>query len=275
MGAQLHIVWDGEVAGLTEGRLSLVVFGPALFALLRAARNIARRRVAEALGEPYNPESATRSTIVDLQLSSFRAGSADLTLDVVPLYQHYGSVVLDSGFSESVTRELHSSIRDEVRGVRRDRFVNEFLRALPKEIPRQRFAVIVDGREEDVLELVGQQLSALPESSAEQPLESVQAAPGLLLLHGRVEGVSFGARGEHQLRFTPFQGTPVEASATQEQVLQAIAVQAYAQALFLMGTRPRLLWIKPHDAPLPALTAEQREEHIFTQWAELLERLAK
>jgi hypothetical protein len=264
MSTQLRIVWDGRAPGLEEGRLSLATFGPALLALLRAARNIARRQVAAATGESYEPEKATRSTLVDLQLSAFRNGSADSTLEVVPVASQFGAAMLFPDFPERVTRELFTSIRDESRGIRRDRFVNEFLRSLPKDLGRQRYSVIVNGREEEPLELTEIQL-----------LEPVEAYPGIVLLRGQVEGVTFGERGEPQVRFAPWQGRLVTASATKEQVKQAVQFQEKAQALFLMGDRPRLLWIRSDVEQLSLLDAQQREDHIFSTWSELLGRLAK
>jgi len=49
---KLRIVWDGQAAGLAEGRLSLVEFGDALNALMRAMRNIARRHLAALISVP-------------------------------------------------------------------------------------------------------------------------------------------------------------------------------------------------------------------------------
>lgn len=263
MGTQLRIYWDGNAPGLKEGRLSLATFGPALDALLRAARNIARRQVAAARGEAYDPATATRSTIVDLQLSKFEAGSADQTFDVVPLPTNFGALQLIDDLSDRITRELYVCINDEARGIRRDRFVRQFLHSLPKGLSRQRYSVLVDGKPEAVAEFTELVVAA-----------DVEEYPAMVKLRGKVEAVQFGERGEPRVSFAPWEGRMVTASATKEQVRQAIELQGKAQALFLLGDRPRLLWIRADDAPVSPLAEEEREEYLFKRWGGVLEGLS-
>ena len=57
MATQLRITWDGETPGLSKGRLSLVEFGPALVALMKATRNIAAAYAATKVGEKLDPDT--------------------------------------------------------------------------------------------------------------------------------------------------------------------------------------------------------------------------
>src|SRR5690606_38439005 len=158
--------------------------------------------------------TATKSTIVDLQLSKFESGSADQTFEIVPLPTHFGAFQLIDNLSDRITRELYSCISDEARGVRRDRFVNQFLQSLPKELARQRYSVLVDGKPDEEFEITGMNL-----------VEAVEEYPAVVKLRGRVEGVTFGERGEPRVSFAPWEGRLVTASATKEQVRQAIDLQ--------------------------------------------------
>jgi hypothetical protein len=262
VGTQLRIYWDGQAPGLKEGRLSIATFGPALQALLKAARNIAKRQVAAAKGEAYDPERATKSTFVDLQMSTFKSGSAEPTLDVVPLPTAFGASQLIPDLADSITRELYSSIRDEARGVRRDRFINEYLHLLPKELARQRYSIIRDGAVLEETELREMRLQ-----------EVVEEYPAVVLLRGLVDGVKFGERSEPVVIFAPWEGRLVSASATREQVREAIDVQGKAQALILMGARPRLLWIRAEGAPMSTLPPERRDDYLVERWGEALKGL--
>lgn len=262
---RLRIIWEGQAPGLAEGRLSLAAFGSALQALLKAARNIAFQQVAAAVGEEFDPSKATRRTLVDLQLSTYQPGSSDVTLDVVPLETRAGAASLVEDLAERVVRELFESIRAESRGTRRNRWVNEYLQALPQGLSRQRYSVIHNGNEEVPLELGEIKLA-----------EPVTRAPQLLQLSGVVAGVSFGEPLKSEVRFAPYEGQILTLPATAEQVEQAVALRGQpVKVMALLGDKPRLLWIRHDEVPVPRLTAEQREEHIFRKWEELLRRLAQ
>lgn len=263
MSTQLRIYWDGNAPGLKEGRLSIATFGPALEALLRAARNIARRQVAAAQGETWNPDKATRATLVDLQMSTYKSGSAEPTFDVVPLPTAFGAAHLINDLTVSITREMYDCIRDEARGVRRDRFINEFLHLLPKGLSRQRYSVLQDGTALEDFEVRGMNL-----------VEPDEDYPSVVRLRGQVDGVTFGERGPPTVRFLPWTGKPVTVTATKDQVSQALDVRGKAQALFLMGDHPRLLWIRADDTRTPLLSEKEREDHIFERWGDALGRLS-
>ncbi|WFG54110.1 hypothetical protein Mx9_p03 [Myxococcus phage Mx9] len=262
MTTQLRIYWDGNAPGLSDGRLSLAAFGPALQALLKAARNIARQQVAAAVGEEYDEAKATKSTLVDLQLSSFTSGSAQPTLDVIPLASNVGAMHLIENLPERVTKELHEGIRAEAQGVRRNRFINEFLHLLPKELTKQKYSLVLDGEVEDTFDVEHMRL-----------LEPVEDYPDLILLKGQVEGVNFGSHGDPQIRFIPWNGKRITAFATKAQVGQAIAHQDSAQALFLRDAKTRqhrVLWIRADGAP-PSRGASDTQ--LASMWESALERL--
>lgn len=266
MGVKLGIYWDGTTPGLPEGRLSIAQFGSALQALLKAARNIARRHQAAARGEDYNPEAATRSQLVDIQLSSYVGGSADQEFELVPA----PGLSAEDAFAatpvaDQILRDLMDAIDAERQGRRRDRFVAEYLRALPRGVTRQRYSLREGGQETKVVEFEEMRL-----------LELEAPPPALRLLRGQVEGVVFGERsGRPEVKFAPFNGKVFVASATRAQVSEAIDVQHAAIGLFLMTEVPRLLWIRREGSDLPVLPEKQRTAHFLSHWADVLKELAK
>lgn len=265
MGTQLRIYWDGQTPGLKDGRLSIASFGPALQALLKAARNIARHQVAAATGEEdYDTERGTRSTLVDLQLSTYESGSAQPTLDVVPMPSSFGAFQAMGDLPDRVTEELFTSIEQESTGKRRNRFINEYLHSLPKDVAVQRYSILKNGTEVKTFSVTSRELMLL---------DPVGDYPRVVMLRGKVDAVNFGEWSAPRVKFIPMKGRPFSASATEEQVQQAIRVRENAKALFVMGEAPRVLWIRADDERVPSMSPEQRIEHIEERWGTVLERL--
>lgn len=265
MATQLRIYWDGETPGLKEGRLSIAAFGPALQALLKAARNIARRQVADAMGEEdYDTGRGTPSTLVDLQLSTYQPGSAQPTLDVVPMPSNFGALQYFDDLPERVTEELFTSIKEESKGRRRNRFINEFLHSLPTGVSVQRYAILRDGDEVDTFSVTSQELTLL---------EPAPEYPRVVMLSGKVEALTFGERADPWVKFIPMNRRPFIAYCTREQIQQAFHVRDNAKALFAMGEKPRVLWIRAGDARVPTLSPEQRIRDVEERWGSALERL--
>lgn len=103
----------------------------------------------------------------------------------------------------------------------------------------------------------------------------VTRAPQLLQLSGVVAGVSFGGPLKLEVRFASYGGQLLTLPATVEQVEQAVALRGQpAKVMALLGDKPRMLWIRHDEEPVPRLTSKQREEHIFRKWEGLLRRLA-
>jgi hypothetical protein len=278
VNTQLRVVWEGEAPGLQEGRLSLALFGSALQALLKAVRNIAAAQVAMAVGEPVDFSRATKRTYVDLHLSAFRSGSSDLTFEAVALPMRTGAPLVDA-LPERVISELLESIRDESRGLRRNRWVNDYLRALPEGVSRQRYVALRDGQEARHIDVEQMVLAELP-AVAEMPAvaDSSSPLPYLRRMVGHVVGVNFEPL--HEIRIAPESGQPELAiPATKEQVAQAVDLSLRRSAVQVMiaadDKQTRLLWIREAQAPVHRLTEEEREEHIFRKWEELLRRLSR
>lgn len=266
MSAQLRVVWEGTAPGLEQKRLSLLAFGPALNALLKAARNIAKRQVAAATGQEYDADGATRSNLVDLQISTYAGGSADTTFDVVPLPHPAGGMSLFDDFSAQIVRELLAGISDESQGKRRDRFVGEYLKALPQGTALQRYSVIINGQSETPLEIREMRLLELPEPPT-----------AMVRVEGMVDGVSFGEKTEPSVRFAPWVGKLLTLSATKDQVEEAVRLRGEKVQILVLqvADRPRLLWIRHANEVMPRLSADDRKEHFLTRWDSVLQELAK
>jgi hypothetical protein len=263
---QLRIVWDGEAPGLEHGRLSLVAFGRSLVELVKAARNIAHDEVARAVGEHRTSTRGTRRSFVDLQLSTYRPGSADFTLDAVPSDLEDVAPLLVKDLAARVVTELFTSLRAESEGRHRNPWVRRYVAHLPKGVAVQRYAVLKDGKEVEAFET--------------RSMPRVKEPPRLAHLvrvHGMVAGVTFGDPLAPSVRIAPFEGrTLYNLPATPEQVEQAVRLRGKPiQAMAMVGHKARLLWIREETAPVGRLSPEQRDAHYFSQWVELLERLAK
>ncbi|MCY1075184.1 hypothetical protein [Archangium lansingense] len=265
MSTKLRVIWDGATPGLADGRLSLAAFGAALQALLKATRNVAAEHVAKAVGETLDTTRATKRSLVDLQLSAYKTGSADVTLDIVPLPSKHSVPLFMDDVAKSVVHELFASIREESQGRRRNKWVYEFLSKLPDGLESQSYSIIHNGMEEDRLEFQKMTLA-----------EPVIDMPQLLKVMGLVVGVTFGEPLRYEVRFAPYEGQILSLAATAELVEQAVSLRNQAaEAMTLTGDNPRLLWIRSADVPSPMMTAEEREDHIFRKWEELLRRLSQ
>lgn len=235
-------------------------------ALMKAARNIARRQVAAAVGDTdYDADAATKATLVDLQISAYAGGSSDTTLEVVPVPSPHGGLQLFENFGAQIVRELLSCIRDEAQGRRRDRFIGEYLRALPKGLSLQTYQVTIDGKADEPLEIRDMRLLDLPEPPT-----------ALVKLSGMVDGVSFGEKSEPSVRFAPWVGKTYALSATKAQVEDAVRLRGEkVDALVLMAERPKLLWLRKADQAMASLSAPERQRYLFDRWDRVLSELAK
>jgi hypothetical protein len=263
MDKKLKIVWEGNVPGLAEHRLSLDAFGQALQQLLIAYRRIASNMLAQA--DSSTGRLHTLAKDFDLELEQIAEGSSGIVaacaIHSEPSSPYFE--MLDS-LTTRAADALLTDIEAEAHGEFRNASVRNYLRALPDGVTGQKYVFIDNGGSREIA--IGSM--RLPEGPTEMPV-----------LHERlyaIVGVGFEP-GESFVRLKGAEET-ITCEATVPQVTKALALRfgsVYAQIVRQKGRKARLLRIRRAGEELPRLTPEQEEEMVFGKWDELLRRLAK
>lgn len=259
--AQLEIVWDGSVRGLSEHRVSLAAFGPAMTQLLAATRRIASQLIQNAHEASDKGRLVKAATHIDIELARVKEGSSGFE-SVLTFDAPGGQAVMFDRFVEDVGTELMDCIEYEARGVYKNAAVRRYLAYLPEGLTKQTYRLQKDGREIRSFE-IGEM--KLPEEVSSQPLVLLQAL-------GSVIGIGFEP-GRPEVRVKG-DGVTVTATANDKQIEKAIHFRG-SEVFALAVASPegtRLISLK---------TAEEREERrnkateaIFEKWRGAFEALA-
>lgn len=262
MDKRLEIIWEGNVPGLAEHRLSLDAFGHALQLLLTAYRRIASNLLAQA--ESSTGRLHTFAKLFDLELEQIVEGSSGVaTACVIHTPPGMLADLLDP-WTTRVADALLNDIEAEARGELRNISVRNYLRALPEGLTGQKYAFAENGYKREVS--VGSM--RLPEVPAEMPV-----------LHERqyaIVGVGFEP-GEQFVRLKGAEET-VHCEASTSQVARALELRfgsVYAMVVRQQGKKPRLIRLRKAGEDLPLLSPEQEEQLLYGKWTELLRRLAE
>lgn len=259
---QLDIKWDGPISGLSDHRLSLTAFGPALEKLLTAAKRIASNTLTRA-GEPSETgRLAKLAHSIDIQIGGITEGSSGIatlvTFDAPSLYQN------DLFFSlpEKVGLELVDSIEAESRGEYRNSAVRQFLAALPRTLTSHNYKLHENGR---LIKDVTLGEVNLPEGTL--------LLPYLQEIVGMVTGVGFDP-GRDEVRLKSDDAQQVTAVADVQQVNKALGLR-HEKVRALVLQQPEL------GARLLRLTESEsrrdvysEDEYIFGRWDRAFQELA-
>ncbi|NOK37861.1 hypothetical protein HMI49_32145 [Corallococcus exercitus] len=98
--------------------------------------------------------------------------------------------------------------------------------------------------------------------------------PHLEVVHGMVGRLEPGVSNTPAIQLVRQEGGSLTVTATAEQVEQASRLKEFS-AMVVMGTNPRLLWIREKGVDVPVPPAEERDAHALRKWSELLRRLAQ
>ena len=263
MNKKLEIVWQGNVPGLAEHRLSLDAFGPALQQLVIAYRRIASNLLAQA--DSTTGRLHTFAYLFDLQLEQIKQGSAGIVaacvIDAEPGF--LGDVW--APWTTRTAEALLTDIEAEANGEFRNGAVRKYLRALPEGVTGQQYA-FSDGNGYRREIAIGSM--RLPEGPTEMPV-----------LHERtyaIVGVGFEP-GESFVRLKGADDT-VTCEATPQQVTKALELRfssVRAMIVRQVGRKARLIRIRREGEDLHPLSPQQKETLLFGKWHNLLRRLAK
>lgn len=266
MSTKIKVTWRGPVPGLSEHRISLDAFGPAIDCLLRAYRRIASNMLREA-EDRQRPDKRLRNRAkwLDLQVESVIHGSAGPSLVAVTTPPPGMPYALFDDLAIRAGMELLESIDAEANGHPRSRSVRNYLQALPQQLGSQHYDFEANG---SVLKSVSIGVSKLPEVTG--------AFPYLIEHVGMVVAVGFEP-GAPFVRIAPIDGDkPVTCDASQEQVETALGLRASpVRTLAVHGNRHRLLRICRADEQQVSRSPDERKRLVFEKWGELLRRLGQ
>src|ERR1700674_819527 len=147
MPLELRVVWDGDVPGLAEHRLSLGSFAEPMAKLLAALRRIASNIVGDALDE--RPAMVGRLADVARQLDveiirveGSSTGFAGLVALNVPAGQN---LPLFNTLPQTAVIELLTALELEGKGTPKDKLVRQYIRSLPFGLGKHTYSLHENG----------------------------------------------------------------------------------------------------------------------------------
>ena len=261
MAVHLEIIWDGEVPGLPDHRLSLDAFGPALHQLLAAIRRIASDIQLQAEG-PTRGRLAREAANLDVQIETIRANSpVTLEAQIVPLAPPNRPLIAD--LSERALETFLRDVERESAGYPSHYKARKFLGSLPDGLTRQTYRQkSADGQ---VLRSVEIERMHLPVTAP---------SPHLIEFHGLLVGFGFEP-GRQEIKVRLGSGGLVTLSASQEQVDAALAMRLVEIDVLAVAEPSKMRLLRFTTAEFTPPSAVEREAFVFGTWSGLLNRLAQ
>ena len=257
---QLDIVWEGSVRGLTQHRVSLTEFGPAMTQLLVATRRITSQILLNAHEATEVGRLANAAKHMDIELVSVKEGSSGFE-SVLAFETPDNQDLLFGRLVEDVGSELMEAVRLESEGVYRNSAVRKYLALLPKGLEHQSYRLHDNGREIKRVEVGAMRLPAIPIPSA-----------ALLQATGNVVGVGFEP-GKPEVRIKG-EGVTFTATASERQIEKALKSRGQEVSALAVASEAgsRLIALK---------TADEREARrgkaaaaVFSKWQGAFKALA-
>jgi hypothetical protein len=263
MTSKLRIVWDGNVPGLEERRLSIGSFGPALRELLAALRRIATDLERDAWPTRL-VSSAGRlkkdASNLDIQIVTITGNSpVAVEMDIVEVAQPARPLVHDLGV-RAMERFLED-LKLEAAGTAAHYKVRKFLGALPEGLTKQKYThTDADGR-----------------VRREIDLGAVDVAPSKVSAHlieviGEIVGVGFEP-GRNEVKVKSIGGDVVSFSATLEHIETALSLRGTGVKALGVVEPARVRLLRFGDSP--EFSPDARLNYVFSTWAGVLAELAK
>lgn len=268
MAIELRIVWDGDVPGVSEHRLSIAAFGEAINLLLGAYRRIASSMFSAAEEYAVTGRLHNLSNLLDIEIAAIE-GTSTGVVAYATFHQEYQAQIpfFVNDIPERAAAELVESIAEEGSGRPRNATVRKFLQALPQGLTRQSYEV----RDEQ-----GQPIHA-PVTLGEMHLPSPTLVdlPHLIEFAGNVIGVGFEP-GKSEVRVRTLHNEHLQLLASTTLVERALVLRGgVVRGLAVRRKEARLLRLDAEGDEPFTLTNEGAERYIFGRWDELLTRLAK
>jgi hypothetical protein len=276
---RLHILWDGDAAGLAEHQLSVAALGTPLQLLLQATRRIASNLIAGVDGEPERGVKGGRlaagAADMDLRIVSINPGCLEMELELwfseaataaQPSLPELELAEPQSDLPERTLAELLAALADESKGRPRNAAVRKFLHSL-QGITRQHYAASIGGRAIATVEFG--EVGLLENESAPQPY--------LVDVRGVVSGASFAPQ-ETEVRLTRPSGKTCRLSARPEDVELALSLRGRSVVARAMtdgaGHYTLVRLVDEHAHGQGLVDPDRAREQVLDRWRETLQRLS-
>lgn len=266
MAVELKIIWEGDVPGLADKRLSIAAFGDSLKALLVAYKRIASNMISSAVEYAEKGRLQEYARWLDIEITDLAKGSAGIQAvctartapsETAPLFM--------ADITRRASTELLDCVNEESHGHPRNSTVRKYLEALPHGLRRQIYELSENGNaihEPVIIEAI--------ELASEVPTLSL---PFLTELAGDMIGVGFEP-GKNEVRIKTTTANVLQASTSQ--VDAAIELRGEpVRALAVVSKQSRLLMLSAQNAPPFKPNADQIEYYVFGAWDGLLRKLAE
>lgn len=265
VASEIKILWDGDIPGVEQHRLSVGAFGEALSQLLFSLRRIATQMVSTAV-DPERPSTGRFANLargLDIEITSIEGGSAGFN-GLVTFMQPPDELPLFADLPQRATFELLDSIERESKGQPSNWAVRKYLTLLPVGVHRHVYEIYDDGTATKRVEVGDVKLPEVPEEF-----------PFIQEIVGNVVGVGFEP-GRTEVRIKS-DGPTTIFDAEAEQVETALKLRHESvRSLGVHANRhTRLLKLNRASEPRFAATPEMIEEHIFKRWSGVFARLAE
>lgn len=269
MATKLKIIWDGDVKGLAEHRISVSAFGPAITRLTQVLRRIASDIVKSGLSNSQRSVQgryASEAKSIDIEIESIEVGSGGLGALVTFTPEHPYQFSVFGNLDERVALEFVDSVEQESRGIWQNQGVRKYLQSLPQGLTKQTYAVTDEqGRNLRIpVEIADVHLTEMP-----------RTAPSICRHYGSIVAIGFEP-GKTEVRVKRLDGKMVTFAATPEQVQTAWELKdAQVKVLSVYKGQHRLLKLQRATEEDFEVTSEAVDTHIFQRWDNVLRRLAQ
>lgn len=140
MSIELRIVWDGDVPGIAEHRLSIAAFGDALNLLLIAYRRIASNMISAAQEYAEVGRLHNLANLLDVEIAAIEGSSTGILAHGTYRQEAQEQIAFfPPDIPERAGIELIKAIEQESKGQPYNTSVRKFLAALPQGLTRQRY----------------------------------------------------------------------------------------------------------------------------------------
>ena len=263
---ELRVLFDGPGHGLPEHRLSLATFAEPLGLLLAALQRTASGIVRAAIDNPdYGVRGgrlAAEAKLLDLELAELHGGCVSPSFVCTAHTAQGAQALLIDDLPEHASVRLFRDIDAEARGKLRSVAARRYLRSLPSDLSRQKYAVLVDGNVRFEAEFGAANLATIP------------TLPGRLVRRtGHVVAVGFEPTSV-KLRID---GHVLTCPADEAQVEQALACrrEEVLVAVIEDADPPRLVWLRSANEVRGLPSVSDTLTHLFGAWPETLRILGQ
>jgi hypothetical protein len=268
MSIELRIVWDGDVPGIAEHRLSIAAFGEALNLLLIAYRRIASNMISAAQEYAEVGRLHNVANLLDVEIAAIEGNSTEiLAYGTYRQEAHAQIAFFPPEIPERAGIELVEAIEQESNGQPYNTSVRKFLQALPQGLTRQSY---------ELKDEQGRQLHApVVLGHLNLPSPTLVDLPYLFEFSGNVVGVGFEP-GKSEVRIKTVDNESLQLSAPTALVEKALTLRGgLVRGMAVKKRDARLLRLDADDAQPFILTDELAKRYVFERWNDLLTRLAQ